>query len=494
MAYDVRSHVVAVLFAAALSAACESERKHVVDAGVSDAGVSMSDAGLSGAGLSGAGLSDAGAGSVASPATGEGAGEGRQIITRIVDGQLVIEEVPAETLADVGRQIARDLMGRDAGPAAPVTAAIDGAAIDGGDACASSRDAMVALQLRLRKDPKEPLTALAVAAESDALMRGLGTTVCRMDKRTRSARADLLALAGQNITDVARKREVLEESMSLEPLQPAAAALGDLAEERNDLRAALAYYDEAQALKATKEVASKRKDVMKKLAVEGDFVKRGNAHFGVSYEGSAREDLGDIALTHLESARTRLRDKIGVEPATTIQVVLYIGEQYQRALNAADWSGGQFDGKIRVREGQFKAASGELADVLTHEYVHALVRQSAPKGVPAWFNEGLAQYLEPQGNRLSRLSALRGMTRDKLPTFATMTRNFGAHDRRTANLYYACALQLLDELDAMKDERALRALFDELEAGQPFDAAFASAYGLSAQRFEERWRDKYPLE
>jgi hypothetical protein len=313
-----------------------------------------------------------------------------------------------------------------------------------------------------------------------------------MDKRTRSARADLLALAGELITDPVRKREVLEESQGLEPSATAATLLGDLADERNELRAALGYYNEALSLRPTSALAAKKRKIEKKLAVEGDFVKRGNAHFSVSFEGNARADLGDIALKHLEEARVRLRDKLGTEPSSTVQVVLYIGEQYQRAVSGPDWAGGLFDGKIRIREGSLKATTGELADVLTHEYVHALVKQSAKKGVPAWFNEGLAQYCEPRGERLFRLSSLRGITREKLPTLASLTRNFGSQDRKTANVSYACAIDLIDEMNALKSERALQTLFDELEADKPFEEAFTSAYGITLARFEERWREKYP--
>lgn len=46
-----------------------------------------------------------------------------------------------------------------------------------------------------------------------------------------------------------------------------------------------------------------------------------------------------------------------------------------------------------------------------------------------------------------------------------LTRDFGAQDRKNG----ACSI--LDELEAMK----------------LFDAAFESAYGMTLQRFEERW-------
>ena len=38
----------------------------------------------------------------------------------------------------------------------------------------------------------------------------------------------------------------------------------------------------------------------------------------------------------------------------------------------------------------------ELERVLAHEFTHALIYSIAPRGVPQWLNEGLAQLFEPE--------------------------------------------------------------------------------------------------
>ena len=58
------------------------------------------------------------------------------------------------------------------------------------------------------------------------------------------------------------------------------------------------------------------------------------------------------------------------------------------------WAAGAYDGIIRVPMRGALDNPKELDRVLSHEFTHALVRSLAPRGVPAWLNEGLATALE----------------------------------------------------------------------------------------------------
>jgi len=47
--------------------------------------------------------------------------------------------------------------------------------------------------------------------------------------------------------------------------------------------------------------------------------------------------------------------------------------------------------------GALDHSPGELERVLTHELTHAMIRATAPRGVPTWLNEGIAVMFEPDG-------------------------------------------------------------------------------------------------
>ena len=74
--------------------------------------------------------------------------------------------------------------------------------------------------------------------------------------------------------------------------------------------------------------------------------------------------------------------------------VLYTQQQFRDITRAPDWSAGQYDGRIRVPVAGALEKPELFERVLTHELTHAVVANIAPRGVPVWLNEGLAQYFE----------------------------------------------------------------------------------------------------
>ena len=72
------------------------------------------------------------------------------------------------------------------------------------------------------------------------------------------------------------------------------------------------------------------------------------------------------------------------------------------------WSGGLFDGRIRLPIRGGLADRREFERVLTHEYVHALVHSVAAGGVPAWLNEGLAAAARAGRDGARRAGTLHG--------------------------------------------------------------------------------------
>ena len=95
-------------------------------------------------------------------------------------------------------------------------------------------------------------------------------------------------------------------------------------------------------------------------------------------------------------------------PAEPITVVLYTQQQFRDVTRTPGWSGGLFDGRIRLPVRGGLADRREFERVLTHEYVHALVHSVAAGGVPAWLNEGLAAALETGGADRARTDIARG--------------------------------------------------------------------------------------
>jgi tetratricopeptide (TPR) repeat protein len=200
------------------------------------------------------------------------------------------------------------------------------------------------------------------------------------------------------------------------------------------------------------------------------------SRFTVAFEGAEDASLAEAAVASLERASARIGDVLGVYPVEPIRVVLYTAADFRDITRAPDWAGGAFDaGIIRVPVRGALANRPEFERVLAHEYVHALVFTLAPRGVPAWVNEGLAVALQ---HETSDPATFLPMHLD------TLTRPFGRFARADAERAYATSglamRRLLDEVGGTAAANLLR----DIGHGVPFGIAFAQRMHRTVAEFD----------
>ena len=116
--------------------------------------------------------------------------------------------------------------------------------------------------------------------------------------------------------------------------------------------------------------------------------------FRVMFEGRAEQSLAAQATSVLDSAFRRIGAALGEYPTDTIVAVLYTEQQFRDITRAPEWSGGRYDGRIRIPAAGAALKPALFERVLAHELTHAIVASIAPRHVPTWLNEGLAQHLD----------------------------------------------------------------------------------------------------
>src|SRR5207253_1286759 len=83
-------------------------------------------------------------------------------------------------------------------------------------------------------------------------------------------------------------------------------------------------------------------------------------------------------------------------------------------------------------KGTTRMARGDEANLLAHEYTHALLA-TLPASIPAWFHEGLAQHME-SGEPHRTLDGLKQKGgRGRLPSLAALRTSFSTRDRADDN-------------------------------------------------------------
>jgi len=120
-------------------------------------------------------------------------------------------------------------------------------------------------------------------------------------------------------------------------------------------------------------------------------------------------------------------------------------DAYQKSTGAAEWSGGQFDGRIRVpvMNGQQMNAAAE--QVLTHETTHACLAMLGEW--PSWLHEGMAQKISGAVLSPETRAKISALAHDgKLPKLEELRQGWSRLDTEHATLAYALALAAVDAL------------------------------------------------
>jgi hypothetical protein len=120
-------------------------------------------------------------------------------------------------------------------------------------------------------------------------------------------------------------------------------------------------------------------------------------------------------------------------------------EAYRKATNAAEWSGGLYDGRIHVPLIEGAQFGPRTRRTFAHETVHACLANIGR--FPAWLHEGLAQRLS--GDTLP--AAARQELQDKIragtvPKLEQMSQNWSNLSSQHARIAYNLALAAADAL------------------------------------------------
>lgn len=217
----------------------------------------------------------------------------------------------------------------------------------------------------------------------------------------------LLTGAGAALHADGRQREAiaqLKRAIELQPdLTPASVLLGQIAYDEGDTALAIKTYENALKHAPTNPALLDTLETWKReTEVHRTFEEARYDRFRVMFEGRAELSLATRATQILEPAFFRIGEKLGSYPSGTIVAVLYTEEQFRDITRAPEWSGGVYDGRIRIPAAGAAKNPALFEEVLVHELAHAIIDAIAGRRVPSWLNEGLAQYFDGSDPRQAR--------------------------------------------------------------------------------------------
>ena len=274
----------------------------------------------------------------------------------------------------------------------------------------------------------------------------------------------------------------LERALKLNPrLSQASELLGELQYRAGRTREAIATYEAALKLAPGSRVFADKLAEWNKGQLQDRFYESRGAHFTVLFEGPADEDTARRAVEMLEAAYWRIGGALRAYPPRVITVVLYTQQQFQDTTRSPAWSGGLYDGQIRVPVRNALQHVSELESVLAHEFVHAVVEMLGGRTVPQWLNEGLASVFEPGGVEEAQAVVARYSGR---PALRQLEGSFRNVPDEMVSLAYAQSTLAVRRIIDLRSADSVVTLLQDLARGVSFATAFHQRIGLTYEDFD----------
>lgn len=270
--------------------------------------------------------------------------------------------------------------------------------------------------------------------------------------QSRALAAHLSVQAGDpvlllNSHQPAKALEQIEQMLKKNPRDAKLLALaGVAAYQSDDLRRASGYCRDALALTDDGQIAGFCRTVERESREDKSGGKLVGMRVVLRYEDETMPvDVARGMLGILDEEFGRISEKLGCTTEERITAIVQSRDAYLRTTNAAEWSGGLYDGRIHVAMWDSKHLDAGTRRTLAHETVHACLANIG--SFPSWLHEGLAQQLSGDTLSAGARAEMRDRIRDgAIPKLEDLGADWSRMSPQNARLAYNLALAAADAL------------------------------------------------
>jgi hypothetical protein len=225
---------------------------------------------------------------------------------------------------------------------------------------------------------------------------------------------------------------------------PSLLALAGVAAWRyDDSRSALEYWRASLALAPNAELENLYRRVERETQGDRSNGKMFGERVVLRYEGALPDATARQMTAALDQEYARISGQLGCNAAERIVAIVQSRDAYHQTVEAAEWNGGQYDGRIRVPLIEGQAMDANVRRVFAHEITHACLSMLGPW--PAWVQEGFAQRLSGDTLAAAVRQQLNEMIRaGRLPKLARLGADWSHLDTAHARLAYAYSLAAVE--------------------------------------------------
>jgi tetratricopeptide (TPR) repeat protein len=254
-----------------------------------------------------------------------------------------------------------------------------------------------------------------------------------------------------NASQPAQALEQLQAAIQRDPKDPNILLLAGLAAYRSDqLRDAIDYWKQSLDIAPNETLRAIYENAKREAAADRSGEKLYGAHIALRYEGEALPaDTARAILAMLDDDYSRISAQLGCTPDERIVAIVQNRESYLRSTGAAEWSGGQYDGRIHIPWTDGAQVGPQMQRALAHELVHACLTSIPSGSTPwtAWLQEGLAQKLSGDTLNSSIREQLRQLAAaHAIPRLESIGQDWSGMTKQNAIAAYSLALAAADAL------------------------------------------------
>ncbi len=265
--------------------------------------------------------------------------------------------------------------------------------------------------------------------------------------------------------------------------------LGETYYKQEKISQAISQWNEAPQLGPNQAISERLEKARRESGVHNELSEQKSTHFILRYDRkTSNRPLGEQILATLEDLYRRMSNELTSHAPETVAVILYPDQAFFDVTRAPGWTGGMYDGKIRIPIKGLFGVTSELRATLAHELTHCFMIALPGRGSPTWFLEGVAQVLEGRSASGDRRALVQLRQANQLIPLKNLRGSFMGIPDGMVDVAYAESLSAVEYLNARFGRSAIRDLLDLMAQNYNFENAFNKAMQRSASEFETAWQ------
>jgi tetratricopeptide (TPR) repeat protein len=245
---------------------------------------------------------------------------------------------------------------------------------------------------------------------------------------------------------------------------------------KDDVEKGLEHAGAGLSLKGDPELRKLYEKLAKDKGTQDVSLNESSEHFRITFDGYKHGGVSRKVIGILEDAYGTVGKEFGYFPSEPVNAVLYTNRDFYDITQAPEWSGGIYDGKIRIPVRGAEANEAALKKVLFHEYTHSVVR-SLTSRCPLWINEGLAEYFSKSyQKKVGQVIPLR-----------SLGSSFSWLGSDKVGMAYWESYSAVSYLIERYGVYRMKEFLQSLSGGTDLEQAFRGAFGITYSEFVSSW-------